>query len=356
MKGEPMMKKLVSLLLALTLLVGCMPLAFAEGETRMFTDSTGRTVELPAQIDRIAVSGSLAKMIVFAIAPDKMVGIPTPWDETELPFVPEQYRSMTAIGQLYGGKGEMNPEQLLVANPQVVIDVGESKGTISEGMDELTEQTGIPFVHIEASLSTLDQAYTMLGELLGMEDEAAVLSAYCKEIYDRTVAISGSVDKVSLLYITGEEGLNVIARDSYHSEVIDMLADNQAVIESPSSKGTGNEVDLEQLYMWDPAVILFSDCGVADTAKDDPAWQVLTAIANDTYYKVPVGPHNWMGFPPSCQRLLGMMWMAKILYPEAADYDLYAETARFYDLFYHWELTQDEFNALTAGSVDKLHE
>lgn len=356
MKGETHMKKLISLLLTLTLLAGCMPLAFAESETRTFTDSTGRTIELPAQIDRIAVSGALAKMIVFAIAPDQMVGVPTPWDAGELPFVPEKYRDMTAIGQLYGGKGEMNLEQLLASDPQVVIDVGEPKGTIKEDMDKLTQQTGIPFIHIDASLATLDQAYLMLGELLGMQEEAAVLAAWCKETYDRTVAISETVDKVSLLYITGEKGLNVIGRDSYHSEVIDMLSDNLAVIESPSSKGTGNEVDMEQLYMWDPSVILFSDCGVFDTVAADPAWQVMTAIANDTYYEVPVGPHNWMGFPPSCQRLLGMMWMAKLLYPEAADYDLYTETAQFYELFYHWELTQDEFSALTAGSIGKLHE
>ena len=102
MKGETNMKKLTALFLALTLLVGCLPLAFAEGATRTCTDSTGRTIELPVQIDRIAVSGALAKMIVFAIAPDKMVGVPTPWDAAELPFVPKQYRDMTIIGQLYG--------------------------------------------------------------------------------------------------------------------------------------------------------------------------------------------------------------------------------------------------------------
>ena len=350
------MKKLLCLVLALSVLFSCLLPALAEGGTRTFVDSTGRSIEIPAQIDRIAVSGSLAKMIVFAIAPDKMVGVPTPWDEAELPFVPEKYRNMTAIGQLYGGKGEMNLEQLLASDPQIVIDVGEPKDTIREDMDKLTEQTGIPFIHISADLSTLDQAYAMLGELLGMQEEAAVLSSYCRDVYDRTVAISETVDKVSLLYISGEKGLNVIGRDSYHSEVIDMFSDNLAVIEAPSSKGTGNEVDLEQLFMWDPAVILFSDCGIFDTVASDPAWQVMTAIANDTYYEVPVGPHNWMGFPPSCQRLLGMMWMASLLYPDAAQYDLYTETARFYDLFYHWELTQAEFDALTAGSIGKCHE
>ena len=45
----------------------------AEPETVSFTDSLGRTVELPADITRIAPSGAVATMILAAIAPECMV-------------------------------------------------------------------------------------------------------------------------------------------------------------------------------------------------------------------------------------------------------------------------------------------
>ena len=77
----------------------------------------------------------------------------------------------------------------------------------------------------------------------------------------------------------------------------------------------------------------------------------MTAIKEGNYYEVPNGPYNWMGFPPSVQRLLGMMWMAKILYPEAADYDLYTEVAEYFKLFYHTDLTEEQFSTLTANSI-----
>ena len=64
-----------------------------------------------------------------------------------------------------------------------------------------------------------------------------------------------------------------------------------------------------------------------------------------------MGPYNWMGFPPSVQRLLGMTWMAKILYPTAADYDLYTEVSTYFQLFYHCELTQAQYDALVGGSA-----
>ena len=128
---------------------------------------------------------------------------------------------------------------------------------------------------------------------------------------------------------------------------------NLAVVDSPSSKGTGNEVDMEQLMLWNPDVILFAPDSVYASVGDDPLWQSLTAIQNGSYYEAPMGPYNWMGFPPSVQRYLGMLWMAKLLYPDAADYDLQAEVTEYFDLFYHCALTGEQYEALMANSIGK---
>ena len=235
----------------------------------------------------------------------------------------------------------------------MVIDVGEAKGSIVEDLDALQEQTTIPFVHISATLATMDETYTMLGDLLGMPDEAKALADYCRSTYDRALTIADSVEKANLLYITGDAGLNVIAQGAYHAEVIDLLSNNLAVVDDPSSKGTGNEVDMEQILNWNPDVILFAPDSIYDTVAEDAAWQGVTAIQNGAYYEVPMGPYNWMGFPPSVQRLLGMLWMAKVLYPEAADYDLYTEAAEYFELFYHCDLTQEQYDALVANSLGR---
>ncbi|MBQ9512429.1 MAG: ABC transporter substrate-binding protein [Lachnospiraceae bacterium] len=316
------------------------------GETRTFTDSLGREVIVPVNIERIALTGPMAQIVVFALAPDKLVGISSEWDEVAAEYLNTEYYELPVIGQLHGGKGELNLEELLKVNPQVIIDVGEPKGELAKELDELQEQTTFPFVHITASLSTMSDAYTMLGDLLGMEEEAAELGAYCKDVYDRISLAAEGVEKKRLLFITGEEGLNVIAQGSYHAEVIDLLSDNLAVVDDPSSKGTGNEVDFEQILNWNPDVILFSPDSIFDTVATLPEWQEISAIKNGTYYKVPYGPHNWMGFQPSVQRMLGLQWMFSTLYPEAAAYDLYEQVAEYYRLFYHCELSKEQFDAL----------
>ena len=170
-------------------------------------------------------------------------------------------------------------------------------------------------------------------------------------VCDDDKEIAGAVEKKNLLYVTGDQGLNVIAQGSYHAEIIDLLSNNLAVVESPSSKGTGNEVDMEQILLWDPDVILFAPESIYADVKNRPEWQAVTAIRNGTYYEVPFGPYNWMGFPPSVQRYLGMLWMSELLYPEAAQLDMFAAVQEYFELFYHCKITREQYDALIQTSL-----
>ena len=331
------------------------PTAAPAADTVSFTDSCGRTVELPAAISRIAPSGPLAQMVLFALAPDAFVGLASNWSKEAKEYLATEYYNLPSLGQLYGSSaGELNLETLAAADPQVIIDIGEPKKSVVEDMDAITEQLGIPAVHIDAYTSTMGDTYRMLGQFLGREEEAEVLAKYCDDTYARINGILGQVGsdgKVKLLYCLGDTGTNVIANGSYHAEVIDLLSDNVAVVDNPSSKGTGNEVDLEQILLWDPDIIVFAPDSIYDSVASDPTWQQLKAIQSGNYCEVPFGPYNWMGFPPSVNRYLGMLWLTSQLYPQQADYDLYEEVARYYGLFYHCELTQAQFDALTAHAL-----
>ena len=60
-----------------------------------------------------------------------------------------------------------------------------------------------------------------------------------------------------------------------------------------------------------------------------------------------------MGFPPSVNRYMGMIWVTQLLYPEQAQYNVYDETAKYYNLFYHSQLTEDQYKELVANSLLK---
>lgn len=320
-------------------------------ETVIYTDSLGRDVEVPANITRIVPSAPLGQMYLFALCPDYFVGMADEWSEASLGFLPEKYTELPVVGQLYGGKGELNLETLAMTEPQVIIDVGEPKDSTGEELDALQEQLNIPCIHITATTETAGEAFRELGRFLGLEEEAEVLAVYCESAYAEIVALMekvGEENKKDIIYCPGADGLNVIGKGSYHAEVIDLLGNNVAVIENPTSKGTGDAVDAEQILLWDPEVIFFSPEVNLDEVVADPAWGELNAIRSGNYHKTPEGPYNWMGFPPSVNRYLGMYWMASILYPEQAQFDLYEKVSEYYELFYHSELTVEFYQELTA--------
>ena len=350
------MKKNIILFLVLSILLcGCGPAGVTPvGETREFTDSTGRTVTLPASITRIAISGPLSQIYILPLAGDLLVGVSTAYAEDAQRYLPAYIYEKAEIGQLYGGKGEMDLEALLSAAPEVVIDIGEPKKTTADDLTALTEQTGIPFIHIDATVADAPEAYRTLGRLLSREEKAEELAVWCENTYAMIAAMMERVDadgaRKSLLYCLGDKGVNVIARGSFHGETIHFMSDNLAVVEDVVSSGAGNEVDLEQILLWDPDVIIFAPDSCYEAIASSEQWQSAGAVARGEYYKTPSGPYGWLSSPPAVQRYLGMLWLGELLYPGYAEYDLQEKVTEYYKLFYGCELTEDMYRELMADS------
>jgi iron complex transport system substrate-binding protein len=355
-----LMRKTLALLLALvmifTLLTSCSsspaaPTATTAPVTRTFTDSVGRTVELPANITRIAPSGALAQMFLIAIAPDLLCTVAQRYNDDAVRYVPAYLNDLPEVGQFYG-MDNLNFESIATIKPEVVIDLGEPKNTIVEDMDGITEKLAIPAIHITADLRGTPEAFRTLGKLLGREAKGKQLAAYCEKVLAKTdeLVTLANGDKPTILYCLGDAGINVLAKGSFHSEVLDYIAENAAVVDAPSSKGSGNEVSLEQISVWNPDVIIFAPNSAYPDVGTDKTWSELDAIKNGRYAEVPGAPYNWMGSPPSINRYLGMIWLSYLLYADGDESDLNALITEYYKLFYDHELTVAEYDALLANS------
>ena len=314
-----MTKRILCLILAF-LLCGCANTAISKANASTeFTDSTGRTVTIPAEITSIAITGPLSQIYILPLAGDMLVGVSNAYASDAQMYLPDYILEKTEIGQLYGGKGEMDLEALLSAAPDIVIDIGEPKAGIGEDLTALTDQTGIPFIHIDASVSTAPDAYRTLGKLLGREEKAETLVHWCETTYANVTSMMEAVDadgaRKTLLYCLGDKGVNVIAKGSFHAETLNMMGENLAVVEDVVAGGIGNEVDLEQILLWDPDVILFAPDSCYAEVGDAAQWQAVSAIAEGNFYETPYGPYGWLSSPPAVQRYLGMLWLGELLYP-----------------------------------------
>ncbi|MBR6331545.1 MAG: ABC transporter substrate-binding protein [Dehalococcoidales bacterium] len=324
--------------------------------TYTFTDSVNRNVEIPYDIKKYIPSGPVSQMMLIAIAPERMAALATKLDDAQKGFLPDYLFDLPYVGQLYGS-ADLNKETLAAYNPDLIIDLGEPKKTIVEDMDNLTSQTGVPAIHITATINRNGEAYRTLGKILGCEERGNAIATYCDQIAGNLLDITRAVanNKVRIAYISGNgsNSANVIAKNSYHAEVIDLMFDNVAVVDNPSGKGTGNTVDLEQLLLWDPEALIIGDYATYDlikSGKADAPWYELSAVKNGKYYGIPTIPYNWFGVPPSVNRYIGIVWMSNKFYPEYSSFDLKAETVKFYKLFYNIDLTDAQYNDLMSRS------
>lgn len=358
------MKKFVAVFLCLCLLssffTGCSsakrydPL---EGvETTEFTDSSGRRVTIPAQITRIAASGLTAQMILMTLAPELLVGLSSSPSTAQMPYYPKDLWYLPTFGQFYGSKANLNLEALIDAQPQLIIDLGDAKDTISDDMDMIQSQTGIPTVFIEATLESMPAAYRALGKLLDRQAEAEKLAVYIENTLAMAAANAAQIPdnaRKSVLFGTGSTGLACNAEGSMQADVIDIVGAVNAVESNEiSNRNGGTEIDLEQLYVCDPDVILLSSGGPYDTLAQGE-WSELRAVRSGSYYEIPNLPFDWMSSPPSVNRVLGIWWLGNLLYPELYDYDMVAVAQEFYRLFWHYELSTADAEAFLARSTLK---
>ena len=361
MKRTPSGKRFAAAALALLLLAalslagcGTAPSDTDRGATRSFTDSAGRTVEISEEIDAIAPSGSYAQLFLVTLCPEKLMGLSTALTRNQKTYLPAYLQDLDIFGQFYGGSGTVNYEAIMAADPDMIIDIGEKKDTIREDMDGIQEKTKIPTVFLETSLLTSEENYETLGALTGCEKRAGELADYCREVLElaqtNTAALSDG-ERARVYVGDGEYGTSAIPAGTVHSEVMDVVgAVNVAELGDRAASGM-QEVSMEQILLWNPEAVFLTTDANYDEIYDDPGWSKVQAVQDHRVYEIPSAPYNWVDRPPSVQRMLGILWMGNLLYPELYDYDMKEKMKEYYRLFYNYDMTDAEAAELLAHSA-----
>ena len=214
--------------------------AEAESGTITFTDDLGRTVELPAQIDKICPSGFTAQQVLLTMAPDKMVGLAQELNDDQLKIFGEKFADYQCSAR-YSAPGRPEPRSRGRRRAPGHHRYRRGEEGRQRGLGRASGAAGHSVIFIEAKLSDYGAAYERLGELLSMEERGSELSAYCTDVYNKTVTTMENIpenERVRMAYLLGDNGLNAIAKTSFQAAVVDMVADNVVVVDDVSAKAT----------------------------------------------------------------------------------------------------------------------
>jgi iron complex transport system substrate-binding protein len=312
-------------------------------------DAAGRAVAVPAKVERVFPAGPPAAILLYTLAPDLLLGWPRANRPEECAYMLPDICTRPEVGRITGRGNTANLEVVLALKPDLILDVGSTSATFVSLAARVQEQTGIPYALLDGRFEAVVSSYRKLGELIHREAAAEALANYAAE----TIAtIKRRIDKVPearrprVYYARGPRGLETGLGGSINVETIEFLGARNVAAER---KGGLAIVAVEQVLLWNPDVIVTIDRDFAAGVSNDPVWSQVAAVRNGRVHLSPKMPFGWVDFPPSVNRLIGLWWLAKILYPQQFPEDLTALTRDFYSRFYHVTPTDAQIAHVLAG-------
>ncbi len=327
-------------------------------ETREITDMAGRKVTVPTaeNIESVFSAGPVAAIFLYMVAPDKLLGWNYELNDVEKSIILDKYQDLPNFGM----GDAVNYEAVIAANPTIAINSGKINDTMVSDCDALSESLGIPVVAVDNELNNSAEAFRFMGELLGVEDHAEELAQYAEQVFTDINALSDIPEekKVSVYFGNGEDSLETAPRGSQHAQILDAI---NAVNVADLELGDGSRVQIsaEQLLAWDPDVIVVNGEPKADksgnSAAEDilsnPDYASLKAVQDQKVYGTPNAPFSWVDRPAGPNRLIGMRWFSALIYPEYIKCDINEEIHKFFDLFYHVDLSDEQLENVLKGTL-----
>ena len=327
-------------------------------ETREITDMAGRKVTVPAaeNIESVFSAGPVAAIFLYMVAPDKLLGWNYELNDVEKSIILDKYQDLPNFGM----GDAVNYEAVIAANPTIAINSGKINDTMVSDCDALSESLGIPVVAVDNELNNSAEAFRFMGELLGVEDHAEELAQYAEQVFTDINALSDIPEekKVSVYFGNGEDSLETAPRGSQHAQILDAInAVNVADLELGDRSRV--QISAEQLLAWDPDVIVVNGEPKADksgnSAAEDilsnPDYASLKAVQDQKVYGTPNAPFSWVDRPAGPNRLIGMRWFSALIYPEYIKCDINEEIHKFFDLFYHVDLSDEQLENVLKGTL-----
>ena len=327
-------------------------------ETREITDMAGRKVTVPTaeNIESVFSAGPVAAIFLYMVAPDKLLGWNYELNDVEKSIILDKYQDLPNFGM----GDAVNYEAVIAANPTMAINSGKINDAMVSDCDALSESLGIPVVAVDNELNNSAEAFRFMGELLGVEDHAEELAQYAEQVFTDINALSDIPEekKVSVYFGNGEDSLETAPRGSQHAQIFDVI---NAVNVADLELGDGSRVQIsaEQLLAWDPDVIVVngepkadkSGSSAAEDILSNPDYASLKAVQDQKVYGTPNAPFSWVDRPAGPNRLIGMRWFSALIYPEYIKCDINEEIHKFFDLFYHVDLSDEQLENVLKGTL-----
>ena len=293
-------------------------------------DATGRSIAIPDKVARVFPAGPPAAIMLYTLAPELLLGWPRANRADECAFLLPDICTRPEVGRLTGRGNTANLESVIALKPDLILDVGSTSPTFTSLAARVQEQTGIPYALLDGRFEVMPTTYRQLGALT--QRDAAPLADYAEQTLAK---ISARVNRDP----GGRASARLLcarsARPGNRARRLDQCRDHRVSRRAQRrrrAQGRARQRLDRAGAAWNPDVIVTIDRDFAANVRSDPQWKDVAAVRAGRVHLSPKLPFGWVDFPPSVNRLIGLWWLAKILYPEHFKEDMRELTRDFYKL------------------------
>lgn len=331
---------------------------------RSVTDEAGRTTEVPDSPNRILITNIYplpSVLTLYLNSAEKIVGIhPSSMAAAQNGLLSEIYPNITKANTDFMKGNILNIESVINLKPDVVLVNAADKQSLSK-----LEAAGIPTVSFSTSAQKYDAIQTYkswirtLDELFPDHAKADKAANYAENvkalIEERTQSIAPQVRKKVLWIYQNQNNKITTSGKNFFGQYWADAVGAKNVSESIPAKTANAQINMEQIYSWNPEVILITNF-TPDTPENlikDPQWAPINAIKNKEVYKLPLGFYRT--YTPSADSPVLLYWLAKKIYSEQfKDIDLNNEARKYYREVFDIELTDEQLKKIFEPKPMKI--
>ncbi len=317
------------------------------GRAAAFVDAAERYVVVPDRVGRVMTANPAADVLVFVLAPEKLMGWSAPLSRGQRAYLPANFARLPVVG----GLGRPNPAEAVQVvartRPDLIIEAGPVTPEAAARAEQIQQQTGVPYLVLDNSIEATPHTLRIIGALLGAAERGGDLAKYADYAIDALrgrLLIAPADERPIVYYGLGPDGLETGLGGSQAMAAIDQAG----VINVAARLGRGEltRVTRDQIIDWNPAIIIAQQRSFYDALLRSTGWRGLIAVANKRVYLAPADPFGWIDDPPGVNRIIGLYWLTALFYPDQYQEDLRTNVREFYDKFYRIKLTDRQVEAL----------
>jgi iron complex transport system substrate-binding protein len=235
-------------------------------------------------------------------------------------------------------QSEFNIEEAASLNPDLIL--ANARSSWLESAAELD----IPvFLFDPETPERLKEAVFLTGQIFGPHSTAQANAwvKYFEGVMEKIGIQANNIpdeDKLDVLF-TGTEPLRVVSGEMFQTFIIETVGGHSV---TSGLGGYWNNVNLEQVLLWAPDVVIVPPYGGAsvEAITESQEWQILDAVKEGRVYRMPKLVAPWD--TPAPDAVLGVIWMGQQLYPEKYDLECTQEAEYFYNTFFDYKITEEE--------------